>query len=176
MILVPAFVAALVYWQAGHAICRPLALGIFSLACLSDAVDGAIARRRRQQTHLGSLLDPLADKILLITAYLGLSLMGNIPASSQIPAWLTLIVVSRDLFLLMGAMMIFVTQNAFYPRTNFLGKVTTVSQMVLIVALLAGCGALLKNLLMMTTASFTLASGATYLSRGAKMLSNGGRT
>ena len=175
MILVPAFIACLVYWQAGYAFCQTLALVVFGVACFTDALDGFIARRTKQQTRLGTMIDPLADKLLLVAAYLSLTLMEQLPLAAKIPPWLTLIVVSRDILLLTGAVVVFALQNRFDPRTNFLGKVTTVSQMCLVVGLLAGCGVFLKNILMAATTCFTLASGASYMRAGTRMLSNGGK-
>ena len=122
MMLVPAFMASLLYWQEGQSYFRTIALMIFVVACFTDAADGFIARRTRQQTRLGSLIDPLADKLLLVTAFLALTIMGGIPDGSKLPAWLTVLVVSRDVFLITGMIIIFVMSNQFDAKTNFLGK------------------------------------------------------
>ena len=87
---------------------------------------------------------------------------------------LTVLVVSRDVFLITGMIIIFVMSNQFDAKTNFLGKITTVCQMFLIGAVLSGCGLLVKNTLVAATAGFTLISGASYLRAGVRVLSNGG--
>ena len=72
------------------------ALAVFTIAGLSDALDGFIARCSNRRTELGAFLDPIADKMLLIAAFVGLAVFG------KIPPWVTIIVISRDVMILMG--------------------------------------------------------------------------
>ena len=115
-----------------------MGLGIFLLACLTDAVDGYVARKMGQKTVLGSYIDPIADKLLLLTGFLSLSFMGHLPPSMKIPAWVTISVVARDILIFIGSAMIFVIQGSLKAEPIFVGKITTVFQMsTLWVALIA---------------------------------------
>jgi cardiolipin synthase len=89
IMLVPAFVLLLVYGYLGWA------LTTFIVAGLTDALDGLIARRAGQRTSLGAWLDPMADKLLLVTTFIVLTLPG-IPLTNHLPLWLTVLVISRD--------------------------------------------------------------------------------
>lgn len=87
--LTPAFVLAVVYGYLGTA------LVVFLVAGATDALDGLIARRTGQRTSLGTWLDPLADKLLLVTTFVVLTMPG-IPLTNHLPLWLTVLVISRD--------------------------------------------------------------------------------
>ncbi len=88
--LAPVFVLAVVYGYLGAA------LVAFLVAGATDALDGLIARRTGQRTSLGAWLDPLADKLLLVTTFIVLTLPG-IPLTNHLPLWLTVVVISRDI-------------------------------------------------------------------------------
>jgi cardiolipin synthase len=116
--LIPAFVLLVVYGYLGSA------LLVFSVAGLTDALDGLIARRAGQRTSLGAWLDPMADKLLLVTTFVVLTLPG-IPLTNHLPLWLTILVISRDV-VIVGVVAII--NLAVGPRTfrpSFLGKTTT---------------------------------------------------
>jgi cardiolipin synthase len=118
IVLVPAFVLLVVYGQLGTA------LLVFITAGATDALDGLIARRAGQRTSLGAWLDPMADKLLLVTTFIVLTLPG-IPLTNRLPLWLTVIVISRDIAIV-GVVAI--VNLAIGPRTfrpSFLGKATT---------------------------------------------------
>lgn len=146
---------------------RVSALIVFILASLSDALDGLIARTFNQKTALGTFLDPLADKLLLLTAIILLSL--NIPGLTQLPIWFPILVFSRDLFLLLGALIIQLTTHQLKVAPNFLGKATTVFQMSTVLWIL------LKwphpELVWILTGLFTFTSGVFYIISGSKQLS-----
>ena len=95
-LLVPCFVT--VIFGLGN---RPLALSIFCIAALTDALDGYFARTRGLGTTLGSFLDPLADHLLIITALVSVTL------KEMLPAWLMWTVISRDAILLLGGIMLY---------------------------------------------------------------------
>ena len=124
-LLVPAFAISLAYHRLDWA------LFFFLLASLADAVDGHLARRRGEMTELGAMLDPIADKLLMTAAYV---LMG---ASGEIPAWLAVLVVSRDVLLCLGCLMLFMTVGFIAPSPSLLGKATTALQMLAVLAALA---------------------------------------
>jgi len=89
MLLIPAFVILTIYGEFGWA------LAVFALAGLTDLLDGVAARMAGQKSELGAWLDPAADKLLLVTTFIVLSL-PNIGLVNQIPLWLTVLVISRD--------------------------------------------------------------------------------
>jgi len=99
-----------------------LALGLFVLAATTDAIDGVIARRFNQRTLLGAYLDPIADKLLLSSAFVAQSLIG------AIPWWLTILVLSRDMMIVATvAVMVLATSVREFPP-SFYGKANTVVQ------------------------------------------------
>jgi cardiolipin synthase len=89
IMLIPAFVLLVVYGYLGWA------LMTFLVAGITDALDGLIARRAGQRTSLGAWLDPMADKLLLVTAFIVLSLPSG-GFANRIPVWLTVLVITRD--------------------------------------------------------------------------------
>jgi cardiolipin synthase len=112
-----------------------LALLIFVAAGISDGIDRYLARRFDMRSALGSYLDPIADKLLLISSYLFLA-VPSFPALVKIPVWLAFIVISRDVLLLMVALLLILTssKNRFPP--TWLGKVTTVTLIVTVLFVL----------------------------------------
>ena len=118
IVLVPAFVLLIVYGHLGAA------LLIFSIAGLTDALDGLIARRTGQRTSLGAWLDPMADKLLLVTTFVILT-MPSLPLTNHLPLWLTVAVISRDI-VIVGV--VAVVNLAVGPRTfkpSIWGKAAT---------------------------------------------------
>ncbi len=99
------------------------ALVVFMLAGLSDAADGLIARVFNQKSNLGAILDPIADKILLVAAFIVLSV------KDFIPPWLTVIVISRDILILLAVLILFLNKANFTMKPSFLSKTTTCLQL-----------------------------------------------
>lgn len=133
----------------------------FALAGVSDGLDGFLARRFGWVSRFGSIIDPLADKLLLVTSYVCLSIVGDLPL------WLTAVVLGRDLLLVSGAMVYRQMIGPFKVRPSFLGKLSTLLQIVLVLTLLLELSIqpafvevheLLKWLVLVVT----LASGADY--------------
>ncbi len=121
--LVPAFVLLVVYGYLGWA------LTVFSIAGITDALDGLIARLARQRTSIGAWLDPMADKLLMVTTFIVLTLPG-IQLVNHIPLWLTVAVISRDVVII-GVVAI--VNLAVGPRTftpSIWGKMTTAAYIV----------------------------------------------
>jgi CDP-diacylglycerol--glycerol-3-phosphate 3-phosphatidyltransferase len=120
--------------KTGNDVHRLLAILAFGLASIFDGVDGYIARRYNQRSELGAVLDPLADKLLLISGIILFSLPN--PHFGNIPLWLTGTVIGRDLLLLVGLVVIqmMVGKVSIHPR--MLGKMATVLQMICVVWLL----------------------------------------
>ena len=103
------------------------ALALFIVASLSDALDGFLARRYNWHTSLGKLLDPIADKALLIGTIIILWISGNIPLI------VVILFLLRDVLILIGAAFQMTVYEASTPSPNFLGKVTTISQIIYLV-------------------------------------------
>lgn len=165
---VPFFVASLIYYSAERDYLRFVALGIFILAVSSDAVDGYVARRTKQKSEAGLILDPLADKLLLISAFLCLYFVDKFPAHIRFPLWVTLIVVSRDAIILLGAVVIYMVEQKINILPTKWGKLTTTFQMLSIMAVLMQWE--LAYILWWLAVLFTLVSGIDYLMRGFKTL------
>lgn len=148
-----------------------LALGIFVAAGLSDGVDGFLARRFDMKSALGAYLDPIADKLLLMSSYLFLAI-PSYPAAVKVPVWLALMVLSRDfLMLLVGLLLILTAGMKRFPPT-WAGKVTTVTQIVtVLIVLCANLWTLPREVLLIAfgaTASVTVFSGFDYVHRVAR--------
>ena len=129
IVLIPAFVLLVVYGRLGTA------LLVFITAGATDALDGLIARRAGQRTSLGAWLDPMADKLLLVTTFIVLTLPG-IELTNHLPLWLTVVVISRDI-VIVGVVAI--VNLAIGPRTfrpSFLGKATTAAFIVVSVVIM----------------------------------------
>ena len=167
-LLVPFFVGALVYYEPGKDYLRLVALFIFLLATATDALDGYIARSRSQKTALGVILDPLADKLLLMSAYIVLAMMKTLPESFRVPPWVSILVLSRDLFILSGSAIIYLVTQDLRVQPSVLGKITTFFQMATILVVL--CGFPLRLPFFGVTACVTLLSGLGYFRYGVGLL------
>jgi cardiolipin synthase (CMP-forming) len=170
ILLVPFLLAAFFYYRPEYDYLRFVALAIFFICAFTDAIDGYIARRFYQKTQLGKILDPLADKLLILTAFLCLSVLGDIPAASKIPAWLTIIVISRDVIILLGAAIMFVVLKDIDIKPSLAGKITTFFQMATVVASLLQFAYI--SLLWYITAFFTALSCFSYVWLGSKVFND----
>ena len=167
----PVFLASVVYYVSlEKEIFRWLAIAVFSFASLSDALDGYLARHFRQQSRLGSILDPLADKLLLVAGIVVLSLHHS-PNLHSIPILLTTLIVSRDAFLLLGIVLISYSGKTPRVQPRLLGKMATVAQMALILwALLPKLPNVGFSVCIWLAGLLTLASGVQYFLDGLKQL------
>ncbi|MBK5257642.1 MAG: CDP-alcohol phosphatidyltransferase family protein [Vicinamibacteria bacterium] len=144
-----------------------LAVAVFVLGAITDAFDGLIARFYKQRTVLGAILDPLADKMLLGSAFVALSFADAVRV--HIPKWLTVVVLSRDAIIVVSALAIaFVSNRKGFAPTG-LGKISTGAQMTC-VALAFGANLMafpqyLLEIVFAATGVFTVASGLHYLYR-----------
>lgn len=168
ILLVPAIVASLVYYHPQRDWLRFLALGLFLVGITSDALDGFLARWQHQQTELGTLLDPLADKSLILGTLISCSVIEGLPASMRIPAWFNLVVISRDALLITGALVLFALQGRWTVRPSRLGKWTTFAQMLVIPSVLLGLP--FTTPLVVATAILTVLSAIGYVRLGIRVL------
>lgn len=165
ILLTPIFVIFLEKGQFGYA------LAVFFMAAVSDGLDGFLAGYLDQRTELGAYLDPIADKLLLNTAFIGLALWGHLPV------WLGVIVVSRDLMITMGIAVLTISNTSFQVRPSILSKMTTFIQLFTIcLVLLSPSTPLPANMLILSfwaTAIITILSGGHYLVQGLLTLQKG---
>jgi CDP-diacylglycerol--glycerol-3-phosphate 3-phosphatidyltransferase len=132
MLLIPFFVVeALYYVKTGKEEFRLMAILAFCTAAICDGVDGYIARRYNQRSELGAILDPLADKLLLVSGIV-LFTFNNAPHFGSIPLWMTGTIIGRDLLVLVGMAVIQMMVGKVKVRPRILGKVATVLQMICI--------------------------------------------
>jgi len=165
ILMVPFFIATLVYYSPEKEYLRFAALGIFLLAVISDALDGYIARKSKQQSPAGLILDPLGDKLLLMSAYVCLHL---IETKVHFPLAVMLIVISRDILILLGAVVVFMVKQKINIQPTKWGKLTTTFQMLSVIAVLLQWR--LSPLLWWAAVFFTVISGTDYIMRGFKTL------
>ena len=136
ILLIPFFVVQVLYYvRSGHELHRLLAILSFAIAAICDGVDGYIARRYNQRSELGAILDPLADKLLLVSGIVLLSI-DHAPYLMTIPLWLTGTIIGRDVLLLIGLLVIQMTVGKVTVRPRILGKASTVLQMAIVLWIL----------------------------------------
>lgn len=134
MVLIPVFVTLIFYQRFVWA------LAVFVIAGFTDGLDGLLARRFDQRSQLGTILDPIADKLMMVTAFVVLSLRSvfpqPVPGHLPIPFWVTVAVISRDVFIVVGAAAINVMTGFRGFRPSMLGKISTTVQIVGIAAIM----------------------------------------
>jgi len=173
MVLIPVFVT-LVFYQRFL-----LALTVFVVAGITDGLDGLLARRFDQRSQLGTILDPIADKLMLVTAFVVLSMRSvfpqPVPNHLPIPFWVTVAVISRDVFIVVGAAAINIMTGFRGFRPSWLGKLNTTVQIIAIAIIMFaasvpyGTGYYLPTLYA-TVFAFVLLSGAHYVFFASKLL------
>jgi len=162
VLMIPFFVIFIINKHFGWALIT------FVIAGITDGVDGLIARITHQRTELGAYLDPIADKLLLFSAFITLAII------EVIPSWLVVIVITRDVIILVGFLVMLLTD--YHPKINpsLLSKMTTVFQILTIVlVLLTGYYPTLKQLSVIAvygTAIITVLSGSHYIYLGTRIL------
>jgi len=158
ILLIPFFIGFLTY---GHYL---WALWTILIAGVTDILDGVIARMANQRTKLGAYLDPLADKLLLTSSFITLSILH------LVPGWVAIVVVSRDLIIVAGTLLLHVTQTPIEVAPTALGKGTTLAQLtylvlaLVLIAFQKDVHQLMPLLALMLT--LTVISGLHYVYRG----------
>jgi cardiolipin synthase len=167
MLLIPAFVLLVVYGRFGWA------LIVFLIAGATDAFDGLAARQAGQKTTLGAWLDPAADKLLLVTTFVVLTL-PNLGLVNRIPIWLTVLIISRDVGIVLT---VAIVSLAMGPRTfkpSLLGKTATAFFIVTCVVVMyynyLGTTSLVVDAFIWGSLAITLASGVDYVFRVARII------
>ena len=161
IVLIPVFVSLLVYKQRGPA------LAVFLAAAFTDLLDGYVARHRGIQSRLGAFLDPTADKLLLMSSFVTLTWL------KVLPFWIAAVVISRDLILVIGALVIHMAGGRITPHPTRAGKLATFAQVVTVFLGLVkpfyGWPAGLKGVIWLA-AVFTVFSGLQYIVQGMRFL------
>ncbi|MCX7868142.1 CDP-alcohol phosphatidyltransferase family protein [Limisphaera sp. VF-2] len=171
MLLIPFFVVEVLYYvQTGLEIHRYVGLACFAVAALCDAVDGFLARHFHQQSELGAVLDPLADKLLLVSAMVLLS-FDHAPYLERVPLWLTGTILGRDILLVAGLGVIHMTVGKAVVRPRWVGKVATVLQMSVVIWVLLKWHGTALDVLALAAAVTTGISGLLYIWDGVRQLS-----
>lgn len=146
------------------------ALLVFSIAAVSDALDGLLARWFNQASVLGAYLDPIADKLLLASAFVSLAVL------KIIPAWLTVIVLSRDILIIIGVSIFAIMDIQFNIKPSLVSKWTTLFQLLTVFLTLLNPkipdARIIKSLMFWFTAGLTITSGLHYVYFGLNVLQN----
>ena len=144
------------------------ALFVFVVAAITDGLDGLVARLFKRKTTLGAYLDPAADKLLLITAFVTLAIQR------MIPGWLSVIVITRDILIILGVALLNIMDRSIEIKPSVLSKITTVAQLTTVCSVLVAHQvntiAQIEWFLFWSTASVTTASGFHYIYRGLNIL------
>lgn len=168
VILIPFFVAALLYDNGSSQTMRVVANVIFIVASLTDLFDGKIARKYNLVTNFGKFMDPLADKLLVCSALICLIQLG------QLPAWIVIIIISRE-FIISGFRLV-AADNGIVIAASYWGKFKTVFQMTAVVLLIFNIPPLsvLTSAVLWIAVILTVVSLVDYVAKNIKVLTEGG--
>lgn len=171
MALIPVFAILLVYGREGWA------LVVFTIAGVSDGVDGFVARRLKQESELGTIIDPIADKLLMTTAFVMLTIPGILSPGRHLPVpfWVTASVIGRDVLIVTvaGAINVMTGFRGFQP--SLLGKASTFIQVIgVILILVAAVFPSLRGFYLptvyTTVVAFAIFSGVQYIFHVARLM------
>jgi cardiolipin synthase (CMP-forming) len=172
LFLVPFFVLLLIYYEKSvscgqrNEAFRIAASIVFIATFFSDALDGYIARSRNQVSRLGTILDPMADKALLLSGLVMLSYSSAHSYATHLPVWFVWLVISRDVMLVSGSILIHFLFGSVIVKPRLPGKITTFFQMLIIVWVLMNLPSAPFWWVLLTGAVFTIISGVQYFYDG----------
>ena len=168
IVLVPFFFSFLIYYNSAHPEFRFFAIVLFLIAMLTDALDGLIARKFNKQTKLGTFLDPFADKLLLLSGFIGIAFSQSFIIKPAL--WIVVVIIFRDLFIICGLIIIYLTVNEIEIKPNVIGKVTTFFQMLTVLTVLIRWSN--SEWIWLMTAGFTILSWIIYIRQGIVFLNS----
>ena len=183
ILLIPAFVTMAIYYGQSVARGEPLewqrwaAVIIFLVAAASDGLDGYVARHFNQRSSLGVILDPIADKGLLLSGLITLSISNwsqTDPEHGQFPAWFPVLVITRDVVILVGSAVLHLLNGHVKVQTSWTGKVATVLQMAAIAWVMLQFRFAPLIYVVGAAGVFTFISGVIYVMDGVRQLQAGG--
>lgn len=167
MLLIPAFVILVVYQQLGWA------LVIFLVAGVTDGLDGLIARASGKKTNLGAWLDPMADKLLLVTTFIVLTLPG-LGLVNRFPVWLTVLIISRDVVIVLTVAVVNLAIGRRTFRPSIYGKIATATYIVTSVVVMLfnylRQPSVLVTACIWASLAITLISGIHYITHAARLI------
>jgi cardiolipin synthase (CMP-forming) len=171
MALIPLFAILLVYSREG------MALLIFTIAGVTDGIDGLIARRMKQESELGTIMDPIADKLLMTTAFVMLTLPSVMGTARHLPVpfWVTAAVIGRDVLIIAVAAAITIMTGFRGFRPSWLGKASTFVQvcaviLILIAAVLPDLHGVYLPTVYTIVVAFAIFSGVHYIFHVARLM------
>lgn len=179
ILMIPAFVTMAIYYGQSVQRGEPLewqrfaAIFIFLLAAVSDGLDGYIARRYNQRSALGVILDPIADKGLLLSGIITLSISNWSevdPEYGKFPAWFPVLVIARDAVILVGSAVLHLLNGRVQVRPSWTGKVATVLQMAAIAWVMLQFRFMPLLYVVAAAGFFTFVSGVIYVMDGVRQL------
>jgi cardiolipin synthase len=180
ILMIPIFVTLAIYYgesiQEGNPQdwMRFTAIAVFLLAALSDGLDGYVARRYNQRSSLGMILDPIADKGLLLSGIITLSISNWSqvdPHYGKFPAWFPVLVITRDVVIVVGSAVLHILNGKVRVRPSWTGKVATVLQMAAIAWVMLQFRIPPLLYVVIAAGAFTLVSGMIYVRDGVRQLS-----
>ena len=168
VILIPFFVAALLYDNGSSQTMRSVANVIFIVASLTDLFDGKIARKYNLVTNFGKFMDPLADKLLVCSALICLIQLG------QLPAWVVIIIISRE-FIISGFRLV-AADNGIVIAASYWGKFKTTFQMIAVILMIFNIPALatVTMIMLVIAVVLTVISLVDYVAKNIEVLTKGG--
>jgi len=176
---VPLFIGLLLYYKHSVArgmpneLFRYLAIFVFFVTITLDAIDGYIARKRNEVTHLGSVLDPIADKSLMISSIILLTSNSISNSHFHLPVWFVILVISRDIVLVAGALLIHFIIGTIHVKVRLTGKAATFFQTAVIIIVLCKIEGIIFVACILVAAFFTCLSGVKYMVDGYRQMEKG---
>lgn len=160
ILIIPLFISFILYsrWNA--------ALVVFCIAAISDGVDGYIARKYSQRTELGRILDPIADKLLILSAFISLSVNHELLLPLRLPAYVPIVIISRDAIIILGALVIYHIKGKLEVKPTMVSKATTFLQMASVAGILLKLP--VSPYLWNIAVGFTVVTGVDYVIKGSK--------
>lgn len=180
ILMIPVFVTLAIYYGESIQEGKPqdwmrfTAVAVFLLAAVSDGLDGYVARRYNQRSSLGMILDPIADKGLLLSGIITLSISNWSqvdPNYGRFPTWFPVLVITRDIVILVGSAVLHILNGTVRVRPSWTGKVATVLQMAAIAWVMLQIHLLPLLWVVIAAGLFTLVSGMIYVRDGVRQLS-----
>lgn len=163
ILLIPFFIAFILYskWE--------MALFVFIMAAATDGIDGYLARTLKQRTQLGEVLDPIADKLLILSAFISFAVAKEISPAVRPPTYVPIIIISRDAIIVLGALLLYLIKGELKVKPTLISKITTVLQMLTVISVLLKLSSV-SPFLWNIAVGFTICSGVDYVIRGSKLL------
>jgi cardiolipin synthase len=183
LVLVAPFLVLVMNQDSWGPSARYWAIAIFALMAASDILDGQLARRLGQRTRLGAILDPLADKILIICSVVLLSMPQYVTNNDyKIPNWVVVAVVGKDLWVTIGFMVTYLVTDRFLIHATVFGKISTIGQVALVLAVITApdfdvlhhdLGKWMAHILDYVVAALSIAAVVSYTRLGLRFIAQG---